>query len=145
MSSANRAEGSQRCVEGQAFGSSSQRRDTHPLLLLAGCGATPEQYLTGVAAVGIGSIAIIGRSPVDAVYSTISGRDCSIVRMEKGQSYCRWQDPPPEPPVFCTRSLGVVDCWRDPDALPGHPTPVADGPSTLTPEQEAYRTRGWLF
>ena len=37
------------------------------LLLLAGCGATPEQALTGAAALGIGSIAIIGRSPADAL------------------------------------------------------------------------------
>ncbi|MGE0224990.1 MAG: hypothetical protein AB7F35_18020 [Acetobacteraceae bacterium] len=116
-----------------------------PLLLLTGCYATPEQYLTGVAAVGIGSIAVIGRSPLDAVYSTLSGRDCSIVRMEQGKSYCRWEDPEPKPPVFCTRSLGVVDCWKDPEKLPGQPTPVAAGPETLTPEQEAYRTRGWLF
>jgi hypothetical protein len=46
------------------------------LLLLAACGATPEQALTGAAALGIGSIAVIQRSPLDAVYSTVTGRDC---------------------------------------------------------------------
>ena len=113
------------------------------LLLLIGCGATPEQALTGVAAVGIGSIAILQRSPVDAVVSIVSGRDCSIVRWDRGKSYCRPVEPPPEPPEFCTRSLGVVDCWRDPGRLSDNPREVADGPRTLTPQQETNRTRGW--
>ena len=55
------------------------------LLLLAGCGATPEQVVPGVALFGIGSIAVIQRSPFDAVYSVLSGRDCSIVRLGPGQ------------------------------------------------------------
>lgn len=115
-----------------------------PLLLLAGCGLTPEAMTTLPLAVGIGSIAIIGRTPMDAVYSAATGRDCSIVRLDKGQSYCRPVDPPPGRPAFCTRSLGVVDCWRDPAALPGDPAQVADGP-TPTRAQEAYRTRTWPF
>jgi hypothetical protein len=113
-------------------------------LLLATCG-DPTQA-TGVGAlVGIGSIAAIGRTPVDAVWSLASGRDCSVVRLEKGQSYCREPLPPPEPPPFCTRSLGRVDCWKDPASLPGHPVGVADGPDRLTPAQERERTKGWLF
>jgi hypothetical protein len=113
------------------------------LLLLAACGGTPEQILTGVGALGVGSIVVIGRTPFDAVYSTLSGRDCSIVRMEQGKSYCRPIEPPPEPPPFCTRSLGMADCWRDPASLPDHPRELSDGPRGLTPEQEADRTRRW--
>ena len=113
------------------------------LLLLAACGATPEQILTGVSAVGIGSIAIMQRSPLDALYSIASGRDCSIVRWDQGKSYCRPIEPPPEPPPFCTRSLGVADCWRDPASLPDKPTELGDGPRTLTPLQEADRVRTW--
>ena len=115
------------------------------LLLLAGCGAAPETWVAGAGGVGIASIAILQRTPFDAVYSLISGRDCSAVRLDKGQSYCRAQEPPPERPPFCTRGLGGVDCWRDPASLPGHPTEVADGPHTLTAAQEADRTRGWPF
>lgn len=92
---------------------------------------------------GIGSIAVIQRSPFDAVYSVLSGRDCSIVRWDQGKSYCRPVEPPPETPPFCTRSLGVADCWLDPASLPDQPRPLADGPSTLTPAQEADRTRRW--
>ncbi len=113
------------------------------LLLLAGCGGTPEQILTGVGALGVGSIAVMQRSPFDAAYSIVAGKDCSVVRLEQGKSYCRPVEPPPQPQPYCTRSLAVVDCWRDPAALPDAPPPVAAGPDTLTPEQEANRTRRW--
>jgi hypothetical protein len=109
--------------------------------LLAGCGATPEQLLTGVGGVGIASIAIIHRSPLDAAYSLVSGRDCSVVRLDEGKTYCRPLEPPPPPVPFCTRSLGVVDCWTAPPSPTGRE--VADGPRTLSPEQEAYRSRRW--
>ncbi len=49
----------------------------------------------------------------------------------------------PETPPFCTRSLANVDCWANPAALADHPRGVADGPLTLTPAQEANRTRPW--
>jgi hypothetical protein len=113
------------------------------LLLLAGCGATPEQLATAGVAVGVGSIAVIQRSPLDALYSAVTGKDCSIVRLEQGKTYCRPVEPPPEPPPYCTRSLGLADCWRDPASLPDHPRDLGDVPHPLTPEQEANRTRRW--
>ena len=113
------------------------------LLVLAACGATPEQVLTGVGALGVGSIAVMQRSPLDAAYSIVSGKDCSVVRLDQGKSYCRPVEPPPEPPPYCTRSLGVANCWRDPATLPDHPTELGDGPRTLTPLQESDRTRRW--
>lgn len=114
-------------------------------LLLTACGAAPEVWVPGASLAGIGTIAVLGRSPVDAMVSLVSGRDCSVVRLEKRQGYCRPIEPPPEEPTFCTHSLGAVNCWRDPAALPGRPTGVADGPNGLTPAQEADRTKGWLF
>jgi hypothetical protein len=114
------------------------------LLLLAGCDTTPALVATPIiAGVGVGSIPVLGRSPVDAVYSLATNRDCSVVRLDQGKTYCRAIKPAPPPPEFCSRSLGVVDCWADPDALPDHPRGVADGPIALTPAQEANRTRGW--
>lgn len=110
---------------------------------LSGCGATPEQLLTGFGGAGIASIAILHRSPFDAAYSLISGRDCSIVRLDENKSYCRPEEPLPPPQRYCTRSLGVVDCWAHAEATTLQQRPVADGPQTLTPEQEANRTRTW--
>jgi hypothetical protein len=113
------------------------------LLLLAACGVSPEQAATIGVGVGVGSIAVIQRSPLDAVISVLSGRDCSIVHWDQGKGYCRPIEPPPETPPYCTRSLAQPDCWRDPAALPDRPRELADGPRTLTPVQNADRTAGW--
>jgi len=112
-------------------------------LPLAGCGWSDN--LVAVAAMGanVGAVAAIQRTPTDAVYSWWTGRDCSVVRLDQGKSYCRAVEPKPEAPVFCTRGLGSVNCWQNPDMVPGHPRGVADGPAVLTAEQEADRVRQW--
>ena len=108
-----------------------------------GCGSSPNMAsFIGSAAV-VGSIPVLGRSPVDAVYSVATGRDCSIVRLEQGKTYCKPIEPPPGEPAFCTRSLANVDCWWEPAALEPRYRGVADGPVGLTAEQEADRVRGW--
>jgi len=113
------------------------------LLAVAGCGWTDTAI--GVTAVGtnVASVVAIHRSPADAVYSWWTGRDCSIVRLDEGKTYCRPVEPEPEPPAFCTRGLATVNCWLDPDTVPGHPRGVADGPDGLTAAQEANRLRTW--
>jgi hypothetical protein len=113
------------------------------LLPLACCGMTENLSATVAVAANVGSIATIQRSPADAVYSWWTGRDCSIVRLDQGKTYCRPVEPPPEPPPYCTRGLATVNCWLDPATVPGHPRGVADGPSSLTAEQEANRVRTW--
>jgi hypothetical protein len=120
------------------------------VLLLTGCGITYDEIPAigvGATAVGVavtaGSVVAIQRTPGDALFSWLTGRDCSIVRLDQGKTYCRPVEPEPEPPPYCTRSLGSVNCWKDPDTVPGHPRGVADGPTTLTPEQEANRVRTW--
>ena len=110
-------------------------------LLTGGCWGE----VTGItAAIAGATVPVIQRSPLDALVSAASGRDCSIVYLDQRSTYCRPKERPPEPPEFCTRSLGVVDCWADPSKLPpNHPPVVADGPRALTPEQEDNRTRRW--
>jgi hypothetical protein len=113
-----------------------------PLLLLVapGCAETSG----AVMASGALAVPVFGRDLGDLVYSAVTGRDCSVVRLDEGKSYCKPTAPPPAPATFCTRSLGVVDCWANPDGLNGQPVQgVADGPRTLTPEQEANRTARW--
>jgi hypothetical protein len=113
------------------------------LLPLAGCTWPAEMIATAVVGTSAGSVAAIGRTPVDAVISVVSGKDCSAVRLEQGKTYCRPVDPKPAPPPFCSRTLGTVQCWSDPATLSDHPQGVADGPAVLTPQQEADRVRRW--
>jgi hypothetical protein len=111
------------------------------LLLLAGCGP---DGLGIAAAVSGASIPVFHRTPIDMAVSAASGRDCSVVNLDKGEHYCRPREQAPEPPVFCTRSLGVADCWEDPSKLPGHPREIADGPRSLTRDQDQDRARRWF-
>ena len=112
------------------------------LFLLPGCEAAVP-VTGGLAAANIGSVMVIGRTLPDVVVSLVSGRDCSAVRLDQGQGYCRLPEPPPTPPPYCTRSIGRVDCWRAPPLALPLPTGVADGRTVLTAEQEAHRTRRW--
>jgi hypothetical protein len=111
-------------------------------LVLAGC-ESAGPVGAGLAVVNIATVTTIGRTLPDAAVSLVTGRDCSAVRLDRGQSYCRAEEPPPAPPPYCTRSLGRVDCWRSPPfATPAQPG-VADGRAVLTAAQEAHRTRRW--
>jgi hypothetical protein len=103
---------------------------------LAGCGAE----LPATAVVSAVSIPLFHRTPIDMAVSAASGRDCSVVHLDRLEQYCRPKEQPPEQPVFCTRSLGVADCWENPQKVPNNPREIADGPRSLTPDQDANRT-----
>ncbi len=111
------------------------------LLLLPGC-AYPLEPTGALAAVNAASVVVFGRGVVDIGVSAISGRDCSIVRLDRGQTYCTAHDPPGDTGPFCTRSLGVVDCWSNPEALPPGTRNVADA-KRPSAEQDAYRRASW--
>jgi hypothetical protein len=50
-------------------------------------------------------------------------------------------------PPYCTLTLGLAQCFSDPESLPDHPPSLADGRTTLTPEQEKNQaaSRWWPF
>lgn len=110
---------------------------------LSGCGAAFVEPAGAFVAASAATVPVFGRTVPDIVYSAISGRDCSMVRLDQGRSYCRPTDPPLSAQPFCTRSLGDVQCWANPEALgPAAGKSVADA-APPTAEQEAYRTRRW--
>jgi hypothetical protein len=112
------------------------------LALLPSCGSFPEPFVAaGLAEVA--SVTIFQRSMADLIVSGVTGRDCSVVHLDRGQTYCRQVEAPPSPPPYCTRTLGVAQCWTDSFRTPDQPVGLADGPTTLTPAQEANRTRHW--
>jgi len=109
-------------------------------LPLAGCDTAS---LAAGAAVNIVSVTLVGRSMPDILISGLSGRDCSIVRVDRGLSYCGPAEEPPAPAPYCTPSLGRVDCWVTRPASIPMQRGVVDGPVALTPAQEANRTAWW--
>jgi hypothetical protein len=113
------------------------------LVLPLGLGGCDPTAVGIAAAATAGSVAVIGRTPADALVSLVTGRDCSAVRVDRRQTYCAPEEAPPPPTPFCTRSLGAVDCWVQPPLADPPQRGVADGPTTLSPAQEANRTRRW--
>jgi hypothetical protein len=108
-------------------------------LLLGGCvNAHPVGALLVAEAA---SVTVFGRGIVDLGVSAISGRDCSIVRLDRRQTYCAPEERPTVP-QYCTRTLGTVDCWTDPALLPQPQRGVADVPAA-TPAQERYQAARW--
>ena len=108
---------------------------------LAGCVPAAVVPLS-VATLGA-DVAIFHRTLPDLIYSGITGRDCSLVRVDRGDSYCRPIAPPVPPQPYCTRSLAGVDCWAHPELMANVPPQVAQGPHELTPEQDRVRLARW--
>lgn len=98
------------------------------VLPLAACGTKIQGTPAPLVAAGVtaGSFVMLQRSPVDAVYSLVTGQDCSVLHLERRGEYCRTVEAPAEAP-FCTRSLGRVDCWTEPRPF-GPQQAVADTP-----------------
>ena len=110
-------------------------------LLLAGTGCRSEVEGTPVSLIAAGTVvtsyAVLQRSPIDAVYSLVTGRDCSSLHLERRGEYCRTREVVTAP-AFCTRSLATVDCWTE-TAPYGPQRAVADTPPA--PEREAVPWR----
>jgi hypothetical protein len=114
-----------------------------PSLLFAGCHATvPPKPFVVAAVVDTASIAVFQRDVLDLVWSLVSGRDCSIVHLEQNQPYCRPIEPLPGEPPYCTRSLGVPDCWVSREVLINPPPSLADTPP-MTATQIAHQYGRW--
>ena len=104
-------------------------------LCLAGC--LNDAMLGPAAAVEVGSTMVLGRGPGSAAYSLATGRDCSLPNFAAEGRFCR-QEEAPAAPRYCTRSLGVVDCWTVSDPF-GPQQGVAD-----TPRPPVMQDRRWV-
>ena len=111
------------------------------MLCLTAC-SDPAGVTTALVAAEAATVTVFGRGVADIGISAITGRDCSIVRLDKGQTYCAPRYLEPDEPAFCTRSLGVADCWADPANLPPGTRQIADTPPP-TREQTGYRDARW--
>ena len=112
------------------------------VLILLATACTPLEGISGFAGAEAASVVVFGRGVVDIGVSAVTGRDCSIVRLDRRQTYCAPRDTPFDPGPICTRSLGVVDCWSDPADLPPMSHTVGDTPVPNV-AQERYRRARW--
>ena len=112
------------------------------LAALAGCTGW-EAPVGGIIGADLATVTVFGRGIADLGVSAISGRDCSIVRLDRGETYCAPPTPvfsPWEP--YCTQTIGTVTCWADPALVPNAPPPLGDTPAP-TLDQLRYRAARW--
>ena len=88
------------------------------------------------------SVTVFGRGVVDAGVSAVTGKDCSVVRLDRQQTYCAPRERLPGPPPYCTRTLADVECWADPETFASLPRPLAASPP-LPPEQVRQSPARW--
>lgn len=76
----------------------------------------------------VDGLAIIGTDKTleDHVVSFSSGKNCSIVRTERGLTYCEEDQVVPVAPIFCYRTLGSVTCYDRPDPHRGRHQKVGE-------------------
>ncbi|MEI8393531.1 MAG: hypothetical protein WCF85_02265 [Rhodospirillaceae bacterium] len=84
--------------------------------------------------VGMTTLPQTGKLPTDHLASWASGRDCSILNYEKDGVYC-----PPEKKdidrskLYCTRTLGAVECHERPNPYAGIERPLGSPPPPPSP------------
>ena len=104
-----------------------------PLLLLAALAGCSPQPVIALAAADLATVTVFGRGIVDLGVSAISGRDCSIVRLDKGLSYCApIEGPPPIP---------LLHPFPGPRGLLGQPVPPDPGPPRAWPTPRSAPAR----
>ena len=101
-----------------------------PLVLILPLAACDGPAIVATAGVNIAALTLAGRTVPDMAVSAVTGRDCSVVRLDRGQPYCGPVEGAAAPPApFCTRSLGAADCWVTPPAASPAHRGVADAPA----------------
>ncbi len=73
----------------------------------------------------------------DSLVSAAIRQDCSVLNLDRGLPYCRNVPAAPEPPPFCTRSRGSVDCWRQPPLASPAYRSLGEAPAMLPVQQQA--------
>ncbi len=96
-----------------------------------------------LAGVEAASVTVFGRDVVDIGVSAITGKDCSLVRLDRQQTYCAARNQLPGPAPYCTQTLGMAQCWSNPEAFTTLPRQLADTPAP-TADQARQAATGWL-
>ena len=104
-----------------------------PLLsvcILSACGPLVSGGVPGAAQVDMLTVIGTDKTIVDHVVSLSSGKNCSAIRLEKGQHYCEEDEPQIQQNIHCYNTLGSVTCYTRPDPYQGRQQKVGENNST---------------
>jgi hypothetical protein len=109
--------------------------------LLSACGPVMSTGVPGLAQVDILTVMGTDKTVVDHVVSYSSGKNCSAVRLEKGQHYCEEDEPRIQQNIYCYNTLGSVTCYTKPDPYDGRHQKVGqnNGTKLIEPRPEIRR------
>jgi len=108
------------------------------LPLLAGC-AAPLIGAAG-AAVEAESFTSTKKTLIDHAVSSARGEECSIVQLEREGYYCKENIVVDRSNLYCTKTLGDVECHNLPDPYRNGDTALASPP----PTRVVRRDQGWI-
>ncbi len=81
------------------------------------------------------STVLTKKTVTDHIVSLASGKNCSTVRVDRGQSYCVEDEINPPPKVYCYRTLGSVSCYNEPDPYKGGQKAIGRDEGALVKKQ----------
>ena len=80
------------------------------------------------------SYSVLGKGPIDYAYSEYKDQNCDFRNIKREGQYCVAKNPPappPQPALYCYRSLGTPDCSRQIDPYDNGNKPIVDSPNSL--------------
>ncbi len=112
------------------------------LAAISGCSMIP----TFAGAEGVSAV-LTKKTVTDQIVSFTSGKNCSTVRVSRGQSYCAEDEINAPPKVYCYRTLGSVSCYDRLDPYKGGQKAVGRDESNLVKKQVVPRSSSqrWFF
>ena len=104
-----------------------------PILFLAGCAGSG--FVPGAAQLEGVSVVVTQKPFTDHIVSFFSGKNCSTIRREQGQTYCEEDElQPGAAKVYCYRAIGGVTCYYRPDPFEGQSyKPLEETPPPAKP------------
>lgn len=89
------------------------------LVFLSACGGLAASGTPGLAQLDVLTVMGTDKTIVDHVVSVSSGKNCSSVRLEKGDYYCEEDEPKIVQNIYCYRTLASVTCYDRADPHSG--------------------------
>lgn len=101
------------------------------LVLVSGCGGLAASGTPGLAQIDFLTVMGTDKTIVDHVVSASSGKNCSSVRLEKGEYYCEEDEPKITQNIYCYRTLASVTCYDRADPHKGRHRKVGQNDHNL--------------
>ena len=106
------------------------------LLVLTGCSIATAAPNALPPLAGVEGLSVIGtkKTITNHIFSLSSGKNCSTIRRDRGQTYCVEDEAVTPPELFCYKTLARVNCYEKQEPYGpnydtvGHTVPGAEAP-----------------